>query len=514
MDITRKAKGKTWLTVLAAALVTAPAAAWAQAAPFHPELARVSAPSPFAADCNGPKFPITAAYVDAESEPYVAVDPRRPENLIAVYHEDRYPNDGANGVLAATSADGGASWSVPALGAQPKFSRCAGGDAANGGDFEKSSDPWVAFGADGTAYFAAVAWNASDAGVAQLVARSTDAGQSWEAPVTVIRSHDPDVSDASRPVVTTDPAHPQTAYLVWARQRSAPADAVRGSVMFSRTTDAGRTWSAPRAIYETAVGMQTSANQIVVLADGVLLNVFNELRAGAGDKHPRRDRIALLRSQDGGRTWSAPSTLATSEVAAVADPRAGTVVRTGDSFTGIAVDPRAGRKTLYAAWSDARFTRGKTQQLALARSTDGGLTWTAPRAVVPASGDQQFIPGVAVNGQGDVAVTWYAFAAVPSGAGLPTRYWTSVSRDQAQTWSRPVSITREPFDFRTIPFNAGFFVGEYQGLAARAKDFVVAVTLPNGHDLANRTDIYACVLAPDGAQAGARACGQGDAARR
>jgi len=117
---------------------------------------RVSAASPFTADCNGPDFPITATYVNAENEPYVAINPRDPDNLIAVYHVDRFPNDGANGVLAASSFDGGRTWQIPDLGDQPPFSRCAGGNESNGGDFEKSSDPWVEFGPDGTAYFAAL----------------------------------------------------------------------------------------------------------------------------------------------------------------------------------------------------------------------------------------------------------------------------------------------------------------------------------------------------------------------
>jgi hypothetical protein len=476
---------------------------------FHRELARVSAASPFLADCNGPQFPITAAYVNAESEPYVAVNPRHPENLIAVYHEDRFPNDGANGVLAATSFDGGRSWQVPALSAQPKFSRCAGGDQANGGDFEKASDPWVAFGADGTAYFAAVAWNASNAEEAQLVATSADGGRTWGLPVTVTRKPDRerDVSDASRPVVSTDPRHAHTAYLVWARQRSAPATSVRGSIMFSRTVDSGKSWSTPQAIYATPVGMQTSANQIVVLPNGELLNVFNELAVGGGAVQPRHDRVALMRSADGGETWSKPWTLATSEVVAVDDPRLGTKVRTGDSFTAIAVDPRPGSDVLYAVWSDARFNRGQTQQVALSRSSDGGRTWSNPEAVAPAAGVQQFIPGVAVNGRGEVAVGWYAFATDHTSApGLLTRYWLSWSADQGRTWATPAPATAEPFDFRAIPFNAGFFVGEYQGLAAMGPNFVALVTLANGHDLDNRTDIYACVLVPGAPGVSGTAC--------
>jgi hypothetical protein len=39
----------------------------------HP---RVSGQSPFQADCNGAAFPISAAYLNAEVEPYVAINPR------------------------------------------------------------------------------------------------------------------------------------------------------------------------------------------------------------------------------------------------------------------------------------------------------------------------------------------------------------------------------------------------------------------------------------------------------
>ena len=471
---------------------------------YH-DLSRVSAASPFEADCNGPAFPITAAYVNAESEPYVAVNPRNPRNLIAVYHEDRYPNDGANGVLASTSFDGGRTWQVPALSDQPKFSRCAGGDEVHGGAFEKASDPWVAFASDGTAYFAAVGWNASNPDMAQLVSISTDGGRTWKRPVAALHASDPDVSNASRPVVTPDPTRGKTAYLVWARQRSAPASEARGAAAFSRTIDGGKTWSAARAIYTAPIGMQTSANQIVVTSNGDLVNVFNELRVGTGSDHPRHDRIAVIRSTDAGVTWSKPATLATSDVAGVTDPRTGTMVRVGDSFTDIAVDPRPGTNTIYAVWGDARFTQGRTQQIAFARSTDGGRTWSAPMAVSTDRATQTFIPSVAVNDQGDVAVTYYGFAAGKAATrALMTSYWITLSTDQGRTWSARQLVTSHPFDLRTAPFNSGFFLGEYQGLAGAGQSFVAAVTLTNGHNLDNRTDIYSCTVTP-GAQAASQA---------
>ena len=456
----------------------------------------VSGPSPFLADCNGPTFPGGAAYVNAEVEPYVAVNPRNVDNLVAVYQQDRYPDDGANGVLAAVSFDGGRSWQRLDLKSQPPFSRCAGGDESNGGDFELASDPWVDFGPDGTAYFAALGFNKSNPGTAEFVSVSSTGGRSWERPVAVIRENIPNVSD-ERPAVTADPTRAHTAYLVWDRHRTAPAAEARGAVYFSRTVDGGQHWSAPRAIYETPIGMQTSANQILVTPGGELVNVFNELALESGSHHPRHDRIAVIRSADGGSSWSEPEAVATSSVAAVTDPNTGQVIRAGDSFTHVAVDPRAGASTIYAAWADARFTDGRVQQIVLVSSKDGGRSWSEPVAV---SGDPKsaaFVPGIAVNDRGEVAVTYYSFVTGDSPArALMTQYWLVVSKDRGQTWGSARPLAAHPFDLRTAPFNGGFFLGEYQGLAAAGMRFVAVAALPNDRRLDDRTDIQSCAWSP------------------
>ncbi len=48
----------------------------------------------------------------------------------------------------ADSFDGGRSWRRTA----PTFSHCAGGNAANGGDYQRASDPWVSLGPTGIAH--------------------------------------------------------------------------------------------------------------------------------------------------------------------------------------------------------------------------------------------------------------------------------------------------------------------------------------------------------------------------
>src|SRR5947208_1530564 len=62
-------------------------------------------------------------YIDAEVEPWVAVNPANSENIIGVWQQDRWSNGGAHGLLAGSSSDGGKTWSESTL----PFSGCAPG---------------------------------------------------------------------------------------------------------------------------------------------------------------------------------------------------------------------------------------------------------------------------------------------------------------------------------------------------------------------------------------------------
>src|SRR5215207_2561065 len=78
----------------------------------------------------------------------------------------------------------------------PPFSRCAGGNPANGGDYERASDPWVSIGPDGTAHQIALtvsgpAPNFAISGI--LVSRSTDGGRTWGRITTLQRDTSPNL---------------------------------------------------------------------------------------------------------------------------------------------------------------------------------------------------------------------------------------------------------------------------------------------------------------------------------
>src|SRR2546422_5828067 len=68
----------------------------------------VSGPSPFAG-CTHTGTGGTN-YLNAEVEPWVAVNPANPNNIIGVYQQDRWSNGGARGLVASVTHNGGTTW--------------------------------------------------------------------------------------------------------------------------------------------------------------------------------------------------------------------------------------------------------------------------------------------------------------------------------------------------------------------------------------------------------------------
>src|SRR5437867_8273592 len=164
----------------------------ASAAPFSSgPLVQVSGASPIPAACIGDTNASSTSVNNygTEVEPYVMVDPSNPNVLVGTWQQDRWNDGGSRGIVTATSTNGGASWTINS---NTKSSVCTGGIAANGGDYERASDPWVAISPNGTAYLMTLSVNQEPGGFgshpsAMLVMRSTNHGASWWNPTPLIR---------------------------------------------------------------------------------------------------------------------------------------------------------------------------------------------------------------------------------------------------------------------------------------------------------------------------------------
>ncbi len=449
-------------------------------------------------------------------EPWVEVNPTNSQNIVAGYQQDRWSNGGSRGLVASVTVNGGATpadWTQVVI---PKVNLCSGGTVANGGDFQRSTDPWLSFSPDGALYFFTLSLDITapaktpggNGKNALFVSKSTDGGLQWGDPIKIIEDTNPRFLN-DKNSITADPADSNLVYAVWDRLKLPVGSIInpehvigfgfQGPVMLSRTTNAGATWEAARQIFSPGANAQTIGNQIVVLPDGTLVDFFNEIfqfKNPGGDKFVFN--VALIRSTDKGVTWTKGQAIQVAQLLTKAafspdglgihDPDTGAGVRTGDIIPEPAVDHSSG--ALYAVWQDSRFSNGGdfsdlsklADAVAFSQSTDGGFTWSAPIKInktptnIPIGDQQAFTPAIRVSTDGTIGVTYYDFRNNTPAPGLPTDYFivhchaaTSSCADPAN-WTE-TRLTETSFNMENAPVARGFFTGDYEGLAVAGNQF-------------------------------------------
>ncbi|MDE2139561.1 MAG: exo-alpha-sialidase [Gammaproteobacteria bacterium] len=442
-------------------------------------LVRVSGPSPYPATCGGGAAG-SVNYEDAEVEPYVAVNPANPSNVIGIWQQDRWSDGGAHGLVIGTSLDGGKTWSEQPI----NLSVCGGGNSSNGGNYARASDPWVTFSPNGVAYVISISFTAASmtggALSSVLVSRSADGGATWSNPVTLILDGASAFND--KETITADPNNSNYVYAVWDRLDTTP----RGPAYFARSTDGGNTWQTAVPIYDPGVNNQTIGNEIVGLPDGSIVDVFEEIDSTSANTST--GNIRVMRSTDQGATWSAPVTVAQDLSVGTDDPNTGNPVRDGGFLPQIA----AGAGKLVVVWQDARFSGGLRDGIALSQSSDNGQTWSTPVEINSVPAVEAFTPSVAIMANGTIGVSYFDFRNNTTNPGqLITDYWFTSSTDGVN-WSE--QHIAGPFDLDLAPDAGGLFLGDYQALTVIGQAFVPFFVQTNNQGTANRTDSF--VLPP------------------
>jgi hypothetical protein len=499
------------LLALALAVAVCASAGGAYAGPLTvAPLVLASGPSPFAG-CTVGAAPGSVLYTNAEEEPWVDVNPTNSQNLIAVWQQDRWSDGGAHGLVTAVSHNGGLTWSETF----PHFSTCAGGTAANGGAYDRSSDPWVSFGPDGKAYQVSLSFDALDNANAVLASTSADGGNTWSEPWTIIRdSGNRDVSYAfnDKESVTADPLHAGYAYSAWDRfvtPSGTSRESIEGlihsrsfrePIWFSRTTDGGTTWEPARNIYDQSEFNGTIGSQIVVAKNGDLLDFFDEFLIHKNADKSRGEWMSVIRSTDQGVTWSKNSLkIAPSGEIGAFDPDTGRPIRAEGGLPEVAIDRTSG--AIYLVWQTAAFSG--VDEIAFSMSTDNGQTWSTPIKVnqtpsnTTAADEQAFVSGVHVTPNGTVAVTYYDFRNNNGNPGVPTDYWIvhchSACTNPLSWAGNENRLTLSSFDIEQAPAARGpfgYFLGEYEGLTNIGNAFAPLFVAVNNGIPANRTDVF------------------------
>ncbi|MGH2545594.1 MAG: sialidase family protein [Actinomycetota bacterium] len=521
---------------------------------------QVTGASPFDATCGlDPVDENSVVFLDSEVEPWVDVSPANADVMAGIWQQDRWNDGGARGNVIALSTDGGLSWEIII---PPNITACTENPAAASGDFEvfdRASDPWLSFAPNGDLHLMHLVFDVelpeglpgAISGRNGMVAQKAPAAAladgvitdaEWEAPILLALDEGGDLHDKN--TMTADPTVPAGThvYAVWdiltlneGAKRNPDRGvfggglAFKGAAVFTRSTDGGATWEPVRVLYDPGAINQTIGNQIVVLPNGTLVDVFNEiLNFRNDDGGPQFDfNVSIKRSMNKGVSWRPAGrpiraakmlgrTLFTPfPFVGVYDPDvtgnatlagANAVRSGGDVIPEVAVDPNNGN--LYAVWQDARFSAAQApggfsdptqiiDEVAFTMSTNGGLSWSPvikvnQTPVTEPLGDRQaFTPMVRVNDHGVVAVSYYDFRNNTSTDGIAgtdqfaVHCHAACSSPASWTPANEVLVTTAPFDLRELPFARGYFPGDYVGFGTDGEDFLPFFTQSTATDPAN-----------------------------
>jgi hypothetical protein len=348
-------------------------------------------------------------------EVVLAADPNRPNRLLAGSMIE-YKGNPLPPSVAYASEDGGKSWRLSL-------------ERKSLEDRSISGDPAVAFGPEGTAYFATLARRG--------LFRSRDSGRTWEPPTAL----DPEAV-LDREFLAVDGTGGRfRGRLYWSsaialRPLGGHGEGASGIALYA-SGDGGESFDRPALrIAEPPLQVHGIGNG-VVLSDGTFVVLYNLMepppRAGAVETPGGNARLGIGRSTDGGRTIERDMPEIDSWT--LGDSRAGVGC--------LAADPgsRAFKDRLYAAWADG----GPAQpyRIMASVSEDKGLTWSPSRVVsdVPDGGARvdAYLPALAVCRAGVVGVTWYDTRDVPGGEGWNIRFRASL--DGGRTWQPSTRIT-------------------------------------------------------------------------
>ena len=358
--------------------------------------------------------------VAPDNEMAIVADPENPNHLLAGSNDYQISFVGGTAVVRVpvgffVSFNGGRTWTdgqVPL------------GNAAFG-----AGDPSPAFNAKfDTAHMASLGFVCGQGspictrGNLQ-VATSHDGGRTWDRPVTVAKGQGSDVSaqqnfnDKEWLVADNNPQSPYYGrlYLVWAGFRTEKGAFDESPIRFSYSDDAGSSWSQPKVISGSSrrfCTFQDDQNDVdagqegqyecdqdqfaypAVAADGTLyVHFHNEQNAAAWEPKERYEsQIMVVKSSNGGRTWTRPKHVVQMEDSYTGRDYPlnvdGSTTLTGHQFRvnsagNIAVDnsggPNDGRiYIIYADNADGRHDVRRpvtNTNIFLTYSDDGGQTW-------------------------------------------------------------------------------------------------------------------------------------------
>ena len=315
-------------------------------------------------------------------------------------------------------------------------------------------DPCVVIDTSGYFYFFHLSYPSTSTWLDRIVCqRSTNNGMSWNDGAG-IGKNDPKQQDKEWAYV--NPLN-NDIYVTWTQfdNYGSTNPARRSNIMFSKSHDQGITWSSALQINETSGDCLDSDSTVegAVPAAGPNGEIYVAWAGPVG--------LMFDRSLDGGLTWLDHDIHVCDIPGGWDYPVPGIYRANGLPVTCTDLSNGSHRGTIYINWTDERSSIGTTQDVDvwLAKSTDGGNTWTAPKRVNnDPPGKQQFFTWMAVDQM--TGYLWFVFYDRRNFDDTRTDVYMATSKDGGETFEN-FKVSESAF----IP-NKNVFFGDYTGISA------------------------------------------------
>ena len=445
------------------------------------------------------------------NEPFSIIDPTDPDTVVAGWNDYCLSDLGAGWQGFAFSRDSGETWTDSMVPGYPQDTSAEGMSSPLFGNHTDAGDPIAAFDNDGRLYVGGIAFNRvgpinGDVYVASYGAQDQPNGY----PVDYLRTRIVGRGTPSRnfqgifqdkPMLEVDRTggpHDGNVYVCWSRFTAFG----QNSIYFSRSTDMGRTFSAPKKLTTPSLASVQGCD-IAVEADG---DVYVTFRTFA-DRSNRQSGLGYARSTNGGATFSNAAVIRNITEYFPADGGArdcgdGSLHCPSDFvFHRVPLEPRVTADQsgdlpgVYLIYNEIRPGSTEPSQTSyrsagpglvgqslvyVVRSLNNGQSWSQPSAVGPAPTGHQFFPDIDAF-RGEVGVVWQdsrtdpAYSvqrpignvydaqgrAVSSGRNVVNSFFAHSTN--GTTWSATTKVSSqahqsqyEMFSSRDIPFHGDY----------------------------------------------------------
>jgi hypothetical protein len=415
---------------------------------FSPESLTCS-PAP----CALPNVQASEGGAPVNEDP-ITVNPSNTTQLLTGGYDFNCSADGGISAGFYASSDGGSTWNKTCLG--------------NLTGYFGAGDPGLGYDGNNVAFISGINLDAANPSTGSIVfQKSSDNGAVWSAPQVAVKPvFTNGLADQGWLKIDTNASSPHmnTLYISTTQFDSA---ALNSRIAVSYSSNGGNTWTTSVVDTTQEFPSVDQWSDLAIGKDGTVYVTWQRCTANgaAGDCGGTIASMMFSKSTTGGNTWSTPVVMATTRLVPDGCQCAfyGSLPNTAEPVSNIPaidIDNSAGShaRNLYAAMYNWTGTQMKVQ---VVTSTNGGTTWRKP-IVVSAAKHDQFFPWLSVSSTGTVGVSWLDRRNDP--ANISYQAFAALSSTGGATFAQSQLISTAVSN----PNNDGFggtFMGDYTGNA-------------------------------------------------